>query len=95
LRRAPPLHDPAPAQRRVEHWVVAERMGQTAARNISAAVSLFSTCRFLSRHYDVSINHVGYAEKWTSVIDGDPPPGAGCRSNSKPDAGGRDDRPEP
>ncbi|MFU0505172.1 FAD-dependent oxidoreductase [Pseudaminobacter sp. NGMCC 1.201702] len=59
--------------RRIEHWVVAERQGQTAAFNMLGARRRFTDVPFFwSAHYETTINYVGHAAKWDAVdIDGD------------------------
>jgi NADPH-dependent 2,4-dienoyl-CoA reductase/sulfur reductase-like enzyme len=65
---------------RVEHWVVAQRQAQTAARNMLGRREKFDAVPFFwSRHFDLSISYVGHAEQWDKLdIDGSPA-GKNCR----------------
>lgn len=59
---------------RIEHWAVAQRQGQTAARNILGQAVRFDAVPFFwTRHWGVGISYVGHAPEWDEArIEGDP-----------------------
>jgi hypothetical protein len=57
---------------RVEHYVLAQRQAQTAARNLLGRREKFDAVPFFwSQHYDITLRYVGHARTWDAQrIDG-------------------------
>lgn len=58
---------------RIEHWVVAQRQGQCAARNMLGKKEAFRQAPFFwTTQHDLTLSYTGHAESWDSFdIDGD------------------------
>jgi NADPH-dependent 2,4-dienoyl-CoA reductase/sulfur reductase-like enzyme/nitrite reductase/ring-hydroxylating ferredoxin subunit len=54
---------------RIEHFVVAERQGQAAARSLVGTGGPYRDVPFFwSQHYDAKISYVGHASSWDRIV---------------------------
>jgi NADPH-dependent 2,4-dienoyl-CoA reductase/sulfur reductase-like enzyme len=61
--------DPRSGERvRIEHWMLAERQGQAAARNMLGIGGPFRDVPFFwSAHYDQTLSYTGHAQRWDHI----------------------------
>jgi NADPH-dependent 2,4-dienoyl-CoA reductase/sulfur reductase-like enzyme len=53
---------------RIEHWMVAQRQGQAAARNMLGLSGPFRDVPFFwSAHYDTTLSYTGHAQSWDRI----------------------------
>lgn len=53
---------------RIEHWALAQRMGQAAARSIVGPRAPFTDVPFFwTTHFDLTVGYTGYGGAWTSA----------------------------
>ncbi len=65
---------------RVEHWVVAERQGQSVARTMLGGTAPFDDVPFFwSAHYDATFSYVGHAAQWDAARMEGTPEARDCR----------------